>query len=122
VFNNYTYTLETIIQAAKEHGDHTGAVPRERGPASSRQVKSISSYAQPLDLTSSHHRGVQAVQFLITLVLRSSAPDFARRALSLFLFTEGGAGHIHPYPCANLMGTFSDHSLRVSRRSPGGQP
>jgi glycosyltransferase involved in cell wall biosynthesis len=97
VFNNYTYTLETIIQAGQKNMAIT-SVPIRVNEAlrPSRLVKCISSYVKRSILTIFRIFVVyKPFNFFITLGLALFGAGFLLGVRFLyFFFTEGGAGHI----------------------------
>ncbi len=97
VFNNYTYTLETIIQAGQKNMAITSVPVRvNEDLRPSRLVKSISSYVKRSILTIFRIFVVyKPFNFFITLGLALFGAGFLLGVRFLyFLFTEGGAGHI----------------------------
>ena len=97
VFNNYTYTLETIIQAGQKNMAITSVPIRvNEDLRPSRLVKSISSYVKRSILTIFRIFVVyKPFHFFMTLGLLIFGAGFLLGVRFLYyLFADGGAGHI----------------------------
>ncbi len=97
VFNNYTYTLETIIQAGQKNMAIVSVPVRvNQDLRPSRLVKSIPAYIKKSIFTILRIFVVyQPFRFFMTLGLTIFAAGFLIGLRFLYyLFAEGGAGHI----------------------------
>lgn len=106
VFDRYTYTLETLIQAGRE-GITVKSVPiRVNGPTRpSRLIKSIGSYIKRSMLTMLRiFITYQPLRFFLTIGITTFAVGFLIGLRFLyFLFTGGGEGNIQSIILAALL-------------------
>lgn len=106
VFNDYTYTLETIIQAGQKNMSITSVpvrVNRELRP--SRLVKSIPNYIKKSILTIARIFVVyKPFRFFMTIGLLLFAFGFAVGLRFLYyFFREGGEGHVQSLILASIL-------------------
>lgn len=97
VFNTYTYTLETLIQAGRKNMRIATVPIRVNGPTRpSRLVKSIPSYVRRSLLTIVRMFMVyKPMRFFLTLAVIAAVPALALGFRFLYLFWIGeGEGHV----------------------------
>ncbi|HJV37139.1 glycosyltransferase family 2 protein [Geomonas sp.] len=106
VFNNYTYTLETIIQAGQKNIAITSVPIRVNGDLRpSRLVKSISSYVRKSIVTILRIFVVyRPFRFFMTIGLCVFAAGFLVGARFLYhYFLGSGAGHVQSLILASIL-------------------
>jgi len=106
VFNDYTYTLETIIQAGQKNIAITSVPVRVNGELRpSRLVKSIPSYVQKSVFTIVRIFVVyKAFRFFMTIGLLSFSLGLAGGGRFLFYyFTGSGSGHVQSLIFASIL-------------------